>query len=80
VNRRAFLTLRREGTERAAELSCERLYMQYVDAEAEGATGELFDQLARDLRGVADVRLTETSWLACDDLKRRLDEVLARSE
>jgi hypothetical protein len=41
MNRRDFLRLRTRGDERELELSCERLYMAYVDAEsgARGASG-----------------------------------------
>jgi hypothetical protein len=34
VNRREFLKLRVRGRERVLELSCESLYMRYVDAQA----------------------------------------------
>jgi hypothetical protein len=76
MNRRDFLTL--NTRDRSAVVSCEQLYMRYVDAQAEGTTTQLFDQLSRDLRGVGAVRLTETSWLSCEDLKQRLDAVLAQ--
>lgn len=77
MNRRDFLSL--NTRERSADLSCEQLYMRYVDAQADGTTTQLFDQLSRDLHGVASVRLTDTAWLSCEDLKRRLDVVLAAS-
>ena len=34
MNRRDFLTLRTEGGKRIVDLSCERLYMRYVDARS----------------------------------------------
>ena len=74
MNRREFLTL--NTRDRTAVVSCEQLYMRYVDAEAEGTTAELFERLSRDLRDVAAVRLTDSSWLSCQDLKKRLDAVL----
>lgn len=41
MNRRAFLRLTVRGKERTLELSCERLYMQWVDARAgDGITGQ----------------------------------------
>ena len=73
MNRRDFLALR---TGEAAVLSCERLYMRYVDSQMEGTTRQFFDHLALDLRGVRAVRLTETSWLARGDLRIHLDAVL----
>jgi uncharacterized protein with beta-barrel porin domain len=73
IARRDFLSFR---TGQPAVLSCERLYMRYLDSQTDGTTPQLFDQLAADLRGTAAVRLTETSWLARADLKARLDGVL----
>ena len=73
MNRRDFLTLR---TDQPARLSCERLYMRYVDSQIDGTTPQLFDHLAGDLRGVKALCLTETSWLARADLKVQLDAVL----
>ena len=73
IERRDFLALR---AGQPAELSCERLYMRFLDAQADGTTSQLFDQLAADLRRTAIVRLTETSWLARAELKARLDAVL----
>jgi hypothetical protein len=37
MDRRAFLSLGRRGRQRVLELSCERLYMRWVDAEARAA-------------------------------------------
>ena len=34
INRREFLTLTTRGSKRILELSCERLYMRYVDARS----------------------------------------------
>jgi hypothetical protein len=76
VNRRDFLSL--NTRDRSAVVSCEQLYMRYVDAEADGTTAELFDRLSRDLRGVRAVRLTDRQWLSCEGLKRRLDAVLTQ--
>jgi hypothetical protein len=77
MNRREFLLLNRGSGGQSAILSCEQLYMRYVDAQADGTTTQLFEQLARDLQGVASVRLTDTEWLAHEDLKKRIDAVLA---
>ena len=61
----------------AAELSCEQLYMRFVDAEADGTTARLFDVLAQDLTQARVVRLTDRSWLARADLNAKVDEILA---
>jgi len=76
MNRRDFLLARPAG--QPALLSCERLYMRYLDSQIDGTTLELFEHLAGDLRGVSAVRLTQTSWLARADLKAQLDSVLDR--
>jgi hypothetical protein len=73
MNRRDFLALR---TGEPAVLSCERLYMRYLDSQMDGTIPQLFEHLAGDLRGVSAVRLTETAWLARADLKAQLDAVL----
>jgi hypothetical protein len=73
MNRRDFLSFR---PGHPALLSCERLYMRYLDSQIDGTTPQLFDHLAGDLRGVTALRLTETSWLARADLKAQLDAVL----
>jgi hypothetical protein len=75
LDRRDFL-LMRIGRSEAVVLSCEQLYMRYVDATADGSASELFDGLARDLHSAKSVRLIKTSWLSDDDLKQRLDVVL----
>jgi hypothetical protein len=74
IERRDFLALK---PGRPAELSCERLYMRFLDAQAEGTTTELFDRLAADLRAATVVHLTETAWLSRDELRSHLDGVLA---
>jgi hypothetical protein len=80
MQRRDFLLLRTGGgAGRPAVLSCERLYMRYVDAQAEGRTDDLddlFNWLARDPDRVKAVRLTDTSWLSCEELHSRLDLIL----
>jgi len=75
MNRRDFLLLRIARDE-VAELSCERLFMRYVDASAEGNTERLFDALGDDLKRTRTVRLTDVSWLAREDLKVPLESVL----
>jgi hypothetical protein len=73
VERRDFLLLR---AGRPAELSCEPLFMRFLDSQIDGTTRQLFDNLAGDLRKVNAIRLTDTTWLARADLKQQLDEVL----
>ena len=75
INRRDFLLLR-VARDEVAELSCERLFMRFVDGLAEGNTTRLFDVLADDLRRTRTVRLTDVSWLAREDLKAPLEATL----
>jgi hypothetical protein len=73
VERRDFLLLR---AGQPAILSCESLFMRFIDSQSDGTTAQLFDNLADDLRKVTTVRLTDTTWLARADLKQQLDVVL----
>ena len=57
-------------------LSCEQLFMRYLDSQMDQTTPQLFAHLAGDLRRVRAVRLTETTWLARAELKQQLDAVL----
>ncbi len=57
-------------------LSCEQLFMRYLDAQMAGSTAELFAHLTADLRAVTAVRLTETSWLTRDDFHQEIRPVL----
>jgi hypothetical protein len=73
VERRDFLFLR---AGQPAILSCEPLFMRFLDSQIDDTTPQLFENLAADLRKVNAVRLTDTTWLARADLKQQLDEVL----
>lgn len=74
MNRRDFLLLRADGS--AVTLSCERLYMRFLDSQMDGTTEQLFENLATDLRRVKAVRLIDPSWLSRDDLRAQLEPVL----
>ena len=73
MNRRDFLLL---NSGEPAVLSCERLFMRYLDSQIDGTTGRLFESLSVDLQDVSAVRLTETAWLAREDLKQQLETIL----
>lgn len=74
VERRDFLLLR---AGQPAGLSCEQLFMRYIDAQMDGTSPSLFAALAEDLRGVTSVRLTDVSWLSRPDFRAELERVLA---
>jgi hypothetical protein len=73
VERRDFLLLR---AGQPAVLSCEQLFMRYLDSQMTGSTAELFTHLADDLDAVTAVRLTETAWLTRADFQQQLRPVL----
>ena len=73
VERRDFLFLR---AGQPAVLSCEPLFMRFLDSQMDGTTAQLFENLAADLRKVTAVRLADTTWLSRGDLKQQLDQVL----
>jgi hypothetical protein len=76
IARRDFLFLRPNAGAQVAELSCERLYMRYLDSQMDGSTATLFASLREDLRTIRTLRLTDTAWLSCEGLKEQLDAVL----
>lgn len=75
MDRRAFLfgaTRRR----RALELSCERLYMRYLDARSEGRSEQFLLALERDLAAAGEIRLTGREWLTRDDFRAAVTRLL----
>ena len=73
VERRDFLFLR---AGQPAVLSCEPLFMRFLDSQMDGTTTQLFENLAADLRKVTTVRLADTTWLSRADFKQELDATL----
>ena len=73
IDRRDFLALK---PGRPAELSCERLYMRFLDARLQGTTARLFDVLREDLAKTDSVPLSEPSWLSDTVLQEQLETVL----
>jgi hypothetical protein len=57
-------------------LSCEPLFMRFLDSQMDGTTTQLFENLAADLRKATAVRLTDTTWLSRADFKQKLDATL----
>ena len=103
MNRRDFLLLRSVPSSRIVDLSCQQLYVRFLDTKITGVAGDRQDAEKRSnpwggepepvfeertfadvLRSIEDglrdadvVRLNEPAWLACEDVKRGLDDVLA---
>lgn len=59
-------------------MSCEQLYMKYVDARAQGRLADFLADLDRDLSTAADVRVTAREWLARRDFLTDVGPVLRR--
>ena len=76
MDRRDFLLLRVVGP-RDAELSCERLYMRWVDATASGSKRELFDGLRADLMKTKALRVNGREWLAASELREQVERMLS---
>ena len=75
MNRRDFILLGR-GRTRTLDVSCERLYMTFVEARMNGSTAALFARLAEQSARAGCVRLRESVWLARDDFHSALKPVL----
>jgi hypothetical protein len=69
MNRREFLFLGKGRHQQTAELSCEQLYMRYVDSTVDGTTGQLFENIEQSLSAVTVLHLTDAAWLRCEELK-----------
>jgi hypothetical protein len=76
MNRRDFLTLRAEKNPPVLELSCERLYMRYIDAGTGQDRTALLDRISRQLDRVNEVRVTDSVWLTDDTLRLEIERVL----
>lgn len=75
MNRRDFILLGR-GRTRTLEVSCERLYMTFVEARMNGSTAPLLARLAEQSARARRMRLQETTWLAREDFRAALQPVL----
>ena len=76
MNRRDLILLGTSRTARSVELSCERLYMQFCDSQLDGTTQKLFERLEMEMRGVEELRLVDSAWLAREDLRQWLEPLL----
>ncbi len=74
INRREFLQAK--ARVRVVELSCERLYIQFADAQSEGRLPEFLAGVERQLDSADTVRLTAREWLAREDFRERLGPLL----
>jgi len=68
MNRREFLFLAKDR-KNTAELSCEQLYMRYLDSTLDGTTSQLFQNIEQRLSTVTSLQLADAAWLSCEELQ-----------
>lgn len=77
MNRRDFFRVT-TGQKHVLDVDCERLYMQYVDSEAEGTAEELLSRFSDELLRASEVRLHQHSWVAYSELQGAVSPMLER--
>ena len=81
MKRREFFLLG-TGRRRTLEVSCQRLYMTFVEAKMDGSVDALVERLKQKSTAAHRLRLRETVWLSRTDFKAALapllDDFLAR--
>jgi hypothetical protein len=79
MNRRDFLSFGARETS-TLEISCERLYMRYLDALGEGepAVERFLEETERELASARRLRLREAFWLQSEALRKAIEPLLAR--
>ena len=77
IGRREFLLLRSIPGRHSFTLSCEWLYMRYVDSREDESMDQLLEHLYRELRDVETLQVTSAEWLDREDLTALLDPIFA---
>ncbi len=75
MNRRDFFRLK-DSARDSLELSCEKLYMRYLDSQLDGTQEEFLGRTRQALLRKRRIRLKDISWLERGDLKRDLAPLL----
>ena len=75
ITRRDFF-LAGNGRTRTLNVSCQQLYMTFIDATVDGSTVALINRLQTALSNVSHLRLRETTWLARQDFKTMLTPLI----
>jgi hypothetical protein len=75
INRRDFLRCAARRP-RVIDLSCERLYMRYVDARSAGSLPALLESLQHEFSTVDEIRITHREWLSRDDFREDIGPLL----
>ena len=80
ISRRAFFTLRGRASKRVLELSCERLYMRYVDARAAIGRAQAADRIETRPRAHAGEPALAVEAPTVDALFASLENELAQAQ
>lgn len=75
MKRRDFFFLRTSNSG-VLDVSCERLYMRYMNASLNGSTDELLQRILKEFLSAQTIRLHQPFWLDHQDLSKALDPIL----
>lgn len=74
MNRRSFFQrVRGAGP---VTLSCERLYIRYLEAQRIGRVAEMVTELRGEVGSASEVRLTDRGWLSRDEFRQAVAAAL----
>ncbi|MCH7802937.1 MAG: hypothetical protein IH937_02550 [Acidobacteria bacterium] len=75
MNRRDFFLLRKPE-EWILELSCEELYMRYLDSQLDGTRNQFIERTRKKLRNRRKIRLYDAFWLDRGGVGEELEPLL----
>ncbi len=75
MNRRDFFLLRSPG-EWILELSCEELYMRYLDSQLDGTRNQFLERTRKEFRNRRKIRLYDAFWLDRGGVREELEPLL----
>jgi hypothetical protein len=77
MNRREFLSFTAKEAH-AVDISCERLYMSYLDSLGAGTEESFLEEISRQLASASHLRLKESFWLEAQALRGAILPLLDR--
>ncbi len=75
MNRRDFFLLR-SPEEWILELSCEELYMRYLDSQLDGTRNQFLERTRMEFRNRRKIRLYDAFWLDRGGVGKELEPLL----
>jgi hypothetical protein len=76
MNRRDFLFLGGKGSSDVMDVSCEQLYMRWVDSEIRESREDLVGRLREEIGRTRTIRFHHAFWLNQQDLREVLEPLL----